>query len=76
LENFQERKEPIVIEGVHLTPYFMFKIMKKYPVVLPFAIFISDESKHKIRFTVRSKYMTLDKKHNKYLKNFSNIRYI
>ena len=54
----------------------MLKIMKKYKRVLPFAICISKESKHKERFAVRSKYMTLDSRNNKYVENFPNIRLI
>ena len=68
--------DSIIIEGVHLTPIFMMKIMKKYKRVLPFAICIKKESKHKERFAVRSKYMTLDSRHNKYVENFQNIRLI
>ena len=35
-----KKGEPLVIEGVHLTPLFMFKIFKKYKYVFPFAIHI------------------------------------
>ena len=45
----------------------MFKIMKKYKQVLPFTICITNEKKHRERFAVRSKYMTLEKKFNKYI---------
>ncbi|CAD8102262.1 unnamed protein product [Paramecium sonneborni] len=76
IENFNQKMESIIIEGVHLTPIFMMKIMKKYQLVLPFAICIKKESKHKERFAVRSKYMTLDSRHNKYIENFQNIRLI
>lgn len=62
--------DSIIIEGVHLTPIFMIKIMKRFKRVLPFAICIKKESKHKERFAVRSKYMTLDSRHNKYVENF------
>lgn len=62
--------ESIIIEGVHLTPIFMIQIMKKFRRVLPFALCIKKESKHKERFAVRSKYMTLDSRHNKYVENF------
>ena len=71
-----EKSEPIIIEGVHLTPSFMFEIMKKYKNVHCFALYIKNEKKHKERFAVRSKYMTLDKNFNKYVANFSNIRLI
>ena len=76
IEHFNEKKESIVIEGVHLTPDFMKKIARKYENCIPFLIFISNESKHKERFAVRSKYMTLDERFNKYIENFMNIRII
>ena len=66
----------LVFEGVHLTPEFMIKIFAKYKYVLPFVIYIGNEEKHKERFAVRSKYMTLDSKFNKYVNNISNIRSI
>jgi len=50
--------------------------MKKHPYVIPFTICIEKESKHRQRFAVRSKYMTLDKKKNKYIQYISNIRMI
>lgn len=62
IDTFQTRKESLLIEGVHLTPDFMRKINKKYPSCLSFLIYISNESKHKERFAVRSKYMTLEKR--------------
>jgi len=54
----------------------MFDIMKKYKNVHCFALYIKNEKKHKERFAVRSKHMTLDVKFNKYVANFSNIRLI
>lgn len=54
----------------------MLKIWKKYTICLPFMIYISNEEKHKERFAVRSKYMTVDAKYNKYVQNLSNIRTI
>lgn len=76
IDTFYENNESIVIEGVHLTPDFMKKISKKYPSCVSFQIYISNESKHKERFAVRSKYMTLDERFNKYVENFNNIRII
>lgn len=76
MANFDQKMDSMIIEGVHLTPLFMMKVMKKYKRVLPFAICIKKESKHKERFAVRSKYMTLDSRLNKYVENFQNIRLI
>jgi hypothetical protein len=50
--------------------------MKRYQRVLPFALCIQNENKHKERFAVRSKYMTLDPGNNKYIENFPRIRLI
>lgn len=76
IENYNDKNESIIIEGVHLTPDFMMKMVKKYKNCLPFEIYIANESKHMERFSVRSKYMTLDKKTNKYVENFKYIRVI
>jgi len=35
---------------------------------------IENRSKHMERFAVRSKFMTLEAKYNKYIDNFENIR--
>lgn len=50
--------------------------MKKYPSCIPFVICIKNEEKHKERFAVRSKHMTIDPKFNKYIKNVKSIRII
>jgi 2-phosphoglycerate kinase len=76
IERFQRINDTIIIEGVHLTPFFMLKVMKQFKRVLPFALCINKESKHKERFAVRSKYMTLDPGNNKYIENFPRIRLI
>jgi 2-phosphoglycerate kinase len=59
-----------------LTIGFMTRLMKKYPACIPFVICIKNEEKHKERFAVRSKHMTIDPKYNKYIKYVKNIRYI
>lgn len=77
LEDYYNRKESIVIEGVHLTIRFMKKMMRKFTnVVIPFAICIKNEDKHKERFAVWSKSMTIDPKLNKYIEHFKSIRTI
>lgn len=65
-----------MVEGVHLTVGFMLKIMKKYPSSIPFVICITNEDKHKERFAVRTKHMTIDPKFNKYIKHVASIRII
>lgn len=71
-----ERNESLVVEGVHLFSDYCVELMKKYPCCIPYVIYISSAEKHKERFAIRAKYMTLDAKRNKYIKYFSNIRLI
>lgn len=55
----------------------MFRMFQKHSKkVIPFTICIGKESEHKSRFAIRSKYMTLDKSFNKYLKSYNSIRLI
>jgi 2-phosphoglycerate kinase len=76
IDDFQTRNESLVVEGVHLTVRFMTNMMKKYPSCIPFVICIKNEDKHKERFAVRTKHMTIDPKFNKYIKNVKSIRTI
>ncbi|KAI3461404.1 hypothetical protein Pfo_018067 [Paulownia fortunei] len=73
---WEERKESVVVEGVHLSLNFVMGLMKKHPSIIPFMIYISNEEKHLERFAVRAKYMTLDPARNKYVKYIRNIRTI
>lgn len=73
---WEERKESVVVEGVHLSLNFVMGLMKKHPSIIPFMIYITDEDKHLERFAVRAKYMTLDPAKNKYVKYIRNIRTI
>lgn len=57
-----------------MTPDFMMNVMKKYKFCIPVTVYISNDQKHKERFAVRSKYMTIDTNYNKYIDNFTNIR--
>ena len=65
-----KNNKTLVIEGVHLTPKFMFQMYKKYKYVIPIQLYINKETKHLERFAVRSKYMTLVSKNNKYVEHF------
>ncbi|KAL6601492.1 hypothetical protein ACP70R_044712 [Stipagrostis hirtigluma subsp. patula] len=76
ITTWEDRKESVVIEGVHLSLNFVMGLMRKHPSVIPFMIYISNEGKHTERFAVRAKYMTLDPTKNKYVKYISNIRTI
>ncbi|XP_054812500.1 P-loop NTPase domain-containing protein LPA1 homolog 1-like isoform X2 [Prosopis cineraria] len=73
---WEERKESVVVEGVHLSLNFVMGLMKKHPSIIPFMIYITNEDKHLERFAVRAKYMTLDPARNKYVKYIRNIRTI
>lgn len=68
--------ESVVIEGVHLNMKFIKSICAKYTFVIPFFVYIENSDKHKQRFFVRSKNMTLDPKKNKYVGSFDFIRAI
>lgn len=73
---WEERKESVVVEGVHLSLNFVMGLMKRHPSIIPFMIYIANEEKHLERFAIRAKYMTLDPAKNKYVKYIRNIRAI
>ncbi|GMH10930.1 hypothetical protein Nepgr_012771 [Nepenthes gracilis] len=73
---WEERKQSVIVEGVHLSLNFVMGLMKKHPSIIPFMIYISNEEKHLERFAVRAKYMTLEPAKNKYVKYIRNIRTI
>uniref|UniRef100_A0A2P2LWJ3 Uncharacterized protein DDB_G0273453/DDB_G0273565-like n=1 Tax=Rhizophora mucronata TaxID=61149 RepID=A0A2P2LWJ3_RHIMU len=76
ITSWEERKESVVVEGVHLSLNFVMGLMKKHPSIIPFMVYIANEEKHLERFAVRAKYMTLDPAKNKYVKYIRNIRRI
>jgi 2-phosphoglycerate kinase len=76
IDNIIARKDSVIVEGVHLTVDTIKIIMKKYKYTFPFLIYIEKEEKHKERFAIRSKQMTLDARYNKYIQHFEYIRTI
>lgn len=76
VEDYHSRFDSIVIEGVHLNVGVIKRLMKKYNSCIPFIVLIKSKKKHMERFSVRSKYMTLDPTINKYVASFPNIREI
>eukprot|EP01155_Anaeramoeba_flamelloides_P024550 Anaeramoba_flamelloidesa810364_57.p1 GENE.a810364_57~~a810364_57.p1 ORF type:complete len:443 (-),score=117.14 a810364_57:60-1388(-) len=76
LSSYQVSNRSLIVEGVHLYNKTLLKLMRKYPNVIPFVLYIKNAKKQKERFAVRSKYMTLDTTKNKYVKYFENIRLI
>ncbi|XP_020703170.1 P-loop NTPase domain-containing protein LPA1 isoform X1 [Dendrobium catenatum] len=73
---WENRKQSVIVEGVHLSLNFVMGLMKKHSSIIPFMIYITNEDKHMERFAVRAKYMTLDPEKNKYVKYIRNIRRI
>ncbi|KAG0493747.1 hypothetical protein HPP92_004741 [Vanilla planifolia] len=73
---WEDQKQSVIVEGVHLSLNFVMGLMKKHPSIIPFMIYITNEEKHKERFAVRAKYMAIDPAKNKYVKYIRNIRTI
>eukprot|EP01028_Stygiella_incarcerata_P002813 TRINITY_DN1530_c0_g1_i1.p1 TRINITY_DN1530_c0_g1~~TRINITY_DN1530_c0_g1_i1.p1 ORF type:complete len:612 (-),score=193.65 TRINITY_DN1530_c0_g1_i1:1852-3687(-) len=76
VKRMAEHRRPLIVEGVHLLPELVLDLMKEFPYIIPFAIYISNENKHRERFATRSRYMTLEPRYNRYVKYFRNIRLI
>lgn len=76
LTMFERRKQSLVVEGVHLNTDQMAELVRRHPTCVPFVIYISNEHKHRERFAVRARHMTIDPQENKYIKYFDNIRII
>ncbi|DAZ98390.1 TPA: hypothetical protein N0F65_000104 [Lagenidium giganteum] len=76
LTMFEKRRQSLVVEGVHLNTDQMMELVKRHPNCVPFVIYISNELKHRERFAVRARHMTIDPQENKYIKYFDNIRII
>ncbi len=75
LEGLTSRGESAVVEGVHLSPDFMVKMSARLRCV-PLVLYIRNEKKQRHRMAVRSKYMSEDPKHNRYIRHFAAIRQI
>ncbi|XP_051191690.1 P-loop NTPase domain-containing protein LPA1 [Lolium perenne] len=76
ITSWEEQKQSVIVEGVHLSLNFVMGLMKKHPSIIPFMVYITNEEKHMERFAVRAKYMTLDPAKNRYIKYIRNIRAI
>jgi hypothetical protein len=55
ISSYVTAKRSLIVEGVHLTPALMCRLSTACPSCIPFAIYISNEHKHRERFAVRSK---------------------
>ena len=76
LAEFEERGESVIVEGVHLSLNLVVPLLERHPSVVPFLVTISNETKHRERFAVRAKYMSLSPETNRYVKYFRPIRTI
>ncbi|OHT04296.1 hypothetical protein TRFO_28235 [Tritrichomonas foetus] len=76
VSSFVNSHASLVVEGVHLNINIMLKVVQTFPNVVPFLIYIKKEDFHRQRFAVRAKYMTTDPSANRYISNFSAIRYV
>ncbi|TYZ58757.1 hypothetical protein PybrP1_011551 [[Pythium] brassicae (nom. inval.)] len=76
LTTFARRRQSLVVEGVHLNTDQMVELVRRHPNCVPFVIYISNELKHRERFAVRARHMTIDPQANKYIQYFDNIRII
>ena len=74
IQSFVNSRTSLIVEGVHLSVDIMLKIVKQFPNVVPFLIYIKKEDFHRQRFAVRAKYMTTDPSQNRYISNFEAIR--
>lgn len=72
------RGESAVVEGAHLVPGWVAPWLGRWPgaLVLPFLVAISSEAKHRERFAVRAKHMSLLAEGNRYVAHFGAIRAI
>ena len=76
IDECMARNESLIVEGVHLSMPYAHQLMARHAAVLPFVIHISNAEKHKDRFAVRAKYLTLDPQVNRYVKHFGAIKAI
>ena len=76
LADFVARGESAIVEGAHLSLNLVVRLLARHPAAVPFLITISNEAKHRERFAVRAKYMSLAPEANRYVKYFRQIRTI
>ena len=78
LRDMHARHESAIVEGVHLSLSLVIPLMLALPdaLIVPFLVTISNEAKHRERFAVRAKYMSLTPEANRYVRYFGHIRTI
>lgn len=74
----KKRRDPVVIEGVHLSPGYIHSLIKENDALFFFpCILVCDNSEnHKNRFAKRISTITTIPEENKYIKYFENIQII
>jgi hypothetical protein len=65
-----------IVEGVHLSLNHVARLVTRHRSVVPFLITISNEAKHRERFAVRARHMSLAPEANRYVRYFRQIRAI
>lgn len=74
IKNHMANNKSLIVEGVHLNPPFIDKMLLTYPgQCIPFLICVKNPQNHQERFAVRSKTMSMDPAANKYIKNYQSI---
>jgi len=75
ITKYENQKESLIIEGVHLSISNIHRLMVKHSPCFPFILYVKNEEIHKERFASRAE-GSMDPLINKYVKYFSNIRLI
>lgn len=80
LDNMIARGQSVIVEGAHLLPQYMVRKQRELwgRQVICFSVLVQirKEARHRERFAVRAKCMTLKPTGNKYVSNFAHIRTI
>jgi len=66
----------MIIEGVHLSPEFLSNDILEHPNIVFVMLNLSDEIRHKNRFSLRAYNVSMRRPVNKYYENFEQIRII
>lgn len=48
LDMYAQRRQTIIVEGVHLDVHFMMEVMRRHPTCLPFLVYISNEVRYAV----------------------------
>jgi len=76
LADLLARGESAIVEGAHLSLNQVARLLARHRSIVPFLITISNEAKHRERFAVRARCMSLAPESNRYVRYFLQIRTI